>query len=441
MIKTIKLSFVLLFLSTIYSHAVPFKWLKNEILEVCRVNQDVKLDNTWVEDNGKWAWNSINLSKGELLSVHLRKGKKTNWRWYATYSDSFPVKSTKSHKVTVNKNYGDKKVNEVITDCKKAKSKVKKIKFNTNDIFIQDDMFDGLEDNKKIKGFGNLIFPVQKKCKDIKKYPVMFLIHHSGGKIMTDYKHILHDMCIATFEPFIFKARGYDSNFYDRSKEISWTSPHVGALDSLRALDVLSKNKSIEPTKIGIMGWSWGGTVAIETQNYFNLDVIKPKNNFKLHLALYPFCYHYENTKTTDAPLFILMGDKDYLPHNLCEEYIMTQKDLKKTNKQIIVFKNTTHFYDKTGSNFEDGIKISSECRVYTDNNGQIWVRPKDKSKWFNISANGGWFGNKGDKKLYDHSMKICWGYGSSLNKKNQNAYEKTLKIFKANVNKYLINS
>ena len=158
MIKTIKLSFVLLFLSIIYAHAVPFKWLKNEILEVCRVNQDVKLDNTWVEDNGKWAWNSINLSKGELLSVHLRKGKKTNWRWYATHSDSFPVKSTKSHKVTVNKNYGDKKVNEVITDCKKAKSKVKKIKFNTNDIFIQDDMFDGLEDNKKIKGFGNLIF-------------------------------------------------------------------------------------------------------------------------------------------------------------------------------------------------------------------------------------------------------------------------------------------
>ena len=35
----------------------------------------------------------------------------------------------------MNKNYGDKKVNEVITDCKKAKSKVKKIKFNTNDIF------------------------------------------------------------------------------------------------------------------------------------------------------------------------------------------------------------------------------------------------------------------------------------------------------------------
>ena len=58
------------------SFAVPFKWLKNEILEVCRVNQDVKLDNTWVEDNGKWEWNSINLSEGELLRVHLRKGKK-----------------------------------------------------------------------------------------------------------------------------------------------------------------------------------------------------------------------------------------------------------------------------------------------------------------------------------------------------------------------------
>ena len=52
--------------------------------------------------------------------------------------------------------------------------------------------------------------------------------------------------------------------------------------------------------------------MSVEAQNMFNLDVIKPKNQFALHLAYYTYCYQYENTNTTDAPLTIFSpkGDK-----------------------------------------------------------------------------------------------------------------------------------
>ena len=33
--------------------AVP-KWLKDEVLEVCTVNQDVKINQRWEENNGAW---------------------------------------------------------------------------------------------------------------------------------------------------------------------------------------------------------------------------------------------------------------------------------------------------------------------------------------------------------------------------------------------------
>ena len=117
----------LLFLNSI-SYAVP-KWLKSEILEVCKVTQDVRINQKWQErKNGPWIkGNPIFLKKGELLTVHLSKNK-TIIKWYNSSNGQFPVKSTNFHKATLDKDYGKKKVGkkkvkDVIKDCKKVKSK------------------------------------------------------------------------------------------------------------------------------------------------------------------------------------------------------------------------------------------------------------------------------------------------------------------------------
>ena len=55
---------------------------------------------------------------------------------------------------------------------------------------------------------------------------------------MMDYKYILHEMCVATFEPYIFRARGHNANFYDTTKEIAWTTEQAGVLDSLIAFSI-----------------------------------------------------------------------------------------------------------------------------------------------------------------------------------------------------------
>ena len=119
---------------------------------------------------------------------------------------------------------------------------------------------------------------------------------------------------------------------------------------------------------------------------------------------------------------------------------IRNNKFRPKTNKEIIVFPNTTHSYDKSGSGYVDGSIVDPQCRIYTDNNGNEWVRPNDPAKWFNLTANGGWFGKKGETKLHQNVLRLCWGYGASLTERNDYAYQQTMKIFKDSIEKYLLN-
>ena len=124
----------LLFLNS-NSYAVP-KWLKSEILEVCKVTQDVKINQKQEGNSGGWIkGNPIFLKEGDRLTVHKSKSK-TIKKWYNSPNGSFPVKSTHFHKVYLDKDYGKKKVGkkkvkDVIKDCKKAKSKTQQVTEST----------------------------------------------------------------------------------------------------------------------------------------------------------------------------------------------------------------------------------------------------------------------------------------------------------------------
>ena len=126
-----------------YEVAVP-KWLKGEVLEVCTVNQDVKINQRWEENNGAWIkGNPVFLKEGDVLTVHKSKSK-TIKKWYNSPNGQFPVRSTSFHKVTLDKDYGKlknkevgkKKVKDVIEDCKKPEIKTASTNKKTKDTDI-----------------------------------------------------------------------------------------------------------------------------------------------------------------------------------------------------------------------------------------------------------------------------------------------------------------
>lgn len=123
-----------------YEVTVP-KWLEGEVLEVCTVTQDVKINQRWEENNGAWIKDSpIFLKEGDLLTVHKSKSK-TIKKWYNSSNGRFPVRSTSFHKVTLDKDYGKlknkevgkKKVKDIIEDCKKPEIKTASTNKKTKD--------------------------------------------------------------------------------------------------------------------------------------------------------------------------------------------------------------------------------------------------------------------------------------------------------------------
>ena len=87
--------------------------------------------------------------------------------------------------------------------------------------------------------------------------------------------------------------------------------------DALRALSLMSQHPDIDPNKIGIAGWSLGGSTAFYSawQPIINA-LTNGDEKFSAHLPLYP-CTHIKPdiNEWSDAPMHILCGkDYDYTP-------------------------------------------------------------------------------------------------------------------------------
>ena len=433
------ISIFLIFFSTNTFAAASF--LTGVTYEVCEVKQDYAFNYYTADGDDFWKLHGkVNFLKGELWGEMKHKDRNYSYKIYENGNDAVPLKVFKDSKfdrLELTDGYSKFLTKGELFNCYKNQVSRKKIEYNTYNIFTQNDLFNGLNDNQKVKGFGYLEVPNFKECKGIKKFPVMFLVHHAGGNIMSSYKYNLQKKCIATFEPLIFQTRDEFKNSTTNESDIKWITETQGALDVLKAIDVVAKEPSVDPSKIGIMGWSYGGIVSIEAQNMFNINLVKPKNQFALHLAYYSFCYQYENTNTTDAPLTIFIGKADKTPYTLCQEWI-DQISVNKPQKQIVIYENALHNFDGEPIRADRGSIPDPQCRIYTDNNGEEWVKPDDPELNFNITQNGGWFGFDGDPVKRSRAKKFCWEAGSFEAGRDQEAFEDSWQKFNDYVDTYL---
>ncbi|HYC63972.1 MAG TPA: dienelactone hydrolase family protein [Reyranellaceae bacterium] len=153
--------------------------------------------------------------------------------------------------------------------------------------------------------------------------PAMVIMHGSGG-IRDGREHAwaarLNAMGIATFVVDSFTDRGIAITADDQSR----LSLPASVLDAFRALDRLSTHPNIDPARIGVIGFSKGGQVAL----YSALEPLRRAGvegdlRFALHIALYPSCsVPYRSREVTKAPmLFLLGGADDYTPAAHCARY------------------------------------------------------------------------------------------------------------------------
>jgi len=219
------------------------------------------------------------------------------------------------------------------------------------------------------------------------RVPAMVISHGSGG-IMAGREHDwaarLNKLGIATFVVDSFTPRGVRNTASDQSQ----LSTMVNVADSLSALRLLATHPRIDPQRIGVMGFSRGGQVALNTAlEPIRKGVIDDGLHFAAHVAFYPPCSSPFRAEATDhAPILILSGGADdYTPAAPCTDYA-AWLNAKGSPTKFNVYPGAYHDFDTPNAvRFYKTFQVFKDCRLEVivetgaarDMDANVWLRSK----------------------------------------------------------------
>ena len=175
---------------------------------------------------------------------------------------------------------------------------------------------------------------------------------------------------IATFVLDSFTGRKITNTTYFEAR----LSRAARLTDAFQALNFLARLDEIDENRIGITGYSVGGTTAMLGADLrVNETSLARGRSFAALLPVYPSCQaRFRNNELTGAPmLFLLAEDDDYSPSAFCEEYVegvsVAGFDVKAKK-----YADTQHGWinDKMASDCEDCMTFKDCGLMYIDDNG-----------------------------------------------------------------------
>lgn len=181
--------------------------------------------------------------------------------------------------------------------------------------------------------------------------PAIVIVHGSAGvdSRAENYAAALNAQGFATLEIDLWAARGVKSP-EERPKSVASTLP-----DAFAALYFLAHRKGIDPKRIGIMGFSWGGIVSMLSATRPAVQAFaKDGQEFAAHAPLYPVCWVYnqvpgfEFTALTGAPVFIQSGADDlYDDPDSCAQLVSNLPEPLRAFVSFETYTGATHAWDR----------------------------------------------------------------------------------------------
>jgi len=207
-----------------------------------------------------------------------------------------------------------------------------------------------------------------------KKYPAMVLIHGIGGL----YNKAGEKRAYWGYAEFLAKngvgVLIVDSHGSRNQGSLSNTSqisvPVFGFVaDAYAAADFLSTHPNVDDQKIGVFGFSKGGTTVILSADNRTSVLSKRGIKFKTHVAIYPGCQTFmQNPQLTGSPLTMIIGKKDnYTGTSGCYEI---QKAYGSSTILDLIELNATHSWDENIGSVRIDDVSSEKCRFYLQNDG-----------------------------------------------------------------------
>ncbi|HZL00459.1 MAG TPA: dienelactone hydrolase family protein [Caulobacteraceae bacterium] len=164
------------------------------------------------------------------------------------------------------------------------------------------------------------------------------------------YAPILHGVGLATLELDVWAARGSTRGAAARPRSPIETVP-----DAFAALRFLGGQPEIDPARIGIMGFSWGGVVTLLAATRRLADLLRgDAPSFAAHAPLYPVCWAYGAVpalaldELTGAPILLQTGGAD--AYDAPDDAPALAASLRKagaTEVSLIVHPGASHGFDR----------------------------------------------------------------------------------------------
>lgn len=187
------------------------------------------------------------------------------------------------------------------------------------------------------------------------KLPAVVIVHGTSGVDSRGSYHAeaLNDAGIATLELDMWSPRGLrgDAGADGRPSGVPETLP-----DAYGALSYLASRAEIDPQRIGITGFSWGGVVSMLTATvpYCEMYMGTSALRFAAHAPFYPVCWGYnripgyEFAELTGAPVFIQSGECDtYDAPDSCEKLRQGLGEEARRHVQVTMYPGATHAFDR----------------------------------------------------------------------------------------------
>lgn len=170
-----------------------------------------------------------------------------------------------------------------------------------------------------------------------------------------------------------FKSRDLKNSIYDQSVLEAWQM----ANDAFGGLKFMSKDPRINAEKIGIMGVSKGGSVAMDTAH----DIVRSwaglnDEKFAAHIAISPDCnWTTRSNYTTGAPLLFMLAELD--DQTSVEACVLKAKRLEKAGNdkiKTIIYEGAHHAWEELGRKpvYDPKAENFADCRVWVENNGNM---------------------------------------------------------------------
>jgi dienelactone hydrolase len=184
------------------------------------------------------------------------------------------------------------------------------------------------------------------------RLPAILILHSSPGFDGRGafYAEALNQAGIATLEIDYLQGRGIPA------------TPRHNMPHAYETLQYLADHPRIDPMRIGIMGFSWGGIISVLTSSEeLTRQYTSGKLRFAAHLGLYPICWrhravlagtdkHFKSTiyqRVTGRPVHMLAGDRDdYDDPDSCQSFLAELPAEVRPHFSLTVYPGATFGWD-----------------------------------------------------------------------------------------------